>query len=63
MKRKHKDEIEEPGTERNRNYREWLEVIALVYILVASSFWLGRFLSRTRFCTDPLSGQTMIQKP
>jgi len=61
MNKKTNTKLEETKGERDRNYREWLEAIAIIYILVASSFWLGGFLSRTRLCTDPYSGQTMLQ--
>jgi len=61
MKRQIKNGDEYSPKERNRNIREWLEAIAIIYILVASSFWLGGFLSRTRFCTDPYTGETMVQ--
>jgi ABC-type phosphate/phosphonate transport system permease subunit len=41
MYRPESSETENPRKERNRNYREWLEAIAVMYILVVSSFWFG----------------------
>ncbi len=61
MERTIENGSEESKKSRALNARLWLEAIAIIYILVASSFRLGGFVSRTRFCTDPLTGETMSQ--
>lgn len=60
MKRTIKNESEEARKERN--FGEWIIAVAVVYILVASTWWLAGFVNQTRFCTDPLIGQTMLQQ-
>ncbi len=46
---------------RERSPSEWIIAIAVVYILVASTWWLAGFVNQSRFCTDPLTGGTTMQ--
>jgi hypothetical protein len=46
---------------RDRKYSEWIIAFAVIYILVASTWWLAGFVNQSRFCTDSLTGDSMIQ--
>ena len=50
------------SAKQEHNYSEWLLAVAVVYVLVASTWWLAGFVNQTRFCTDPLTGNALLQQ-
>jgi len=46
---------------KESNYSEWIIATAVVYILIASTWWLAGYVNQTRFCTVSSPGVNLMQ--